>query len=779
MMKKAMRKLAPALPPRWRWIWTSMLMGTPGCTLTTGSSEPASSRKLWRPTRWLSRLLRRRPSSSSRKSRGWRQLSRCGSRTGSSASTGLSAARTTSSSAGGDMQQNELLVKRHLRRGDLYVHAELHGASTTLIKNHAPDLPVPPLTIAEAGQACVCRSQAWEAKIVTSAWWVEHHQVSKTAPSGEYLPTGSFMIRGKKNFLPPHPLVMGFAVLFKLDESSLAGHVGERAPRSAEEIPDDGPQGPVPGAPADQEEFQEVEPASSSDEEDPAGGPSGSDSQNLRQPPNQESPQQATEVDPEGGTDDRPGDPGPPEGSRSATPGEAMPGSGAGLREPDGEGRGSAANPNQVRGDGDSGAAGQGNERNAAASSALEEFLEGGLDALASRKPAAATSSFQRYNLEVAVPSGRDFSGEEGAEALNGGTSGGPAPRLKHLSAKQRKLMKQGKMPDAEAKSGSTEDMAAGTEASPDVQANGKVKDASGQGGGPSLEEARRLERERREARKAQAEEAAAALAKGKKGGKAKKSKEKKYADQDEEDRQLAMQVLASAGQQKDRKEKKALRKEKLAGAKGVDALLNRQPPTEEELAAVGAQARIERKGPWNTGTSSSGAGSKRPSVPLGPPPERPVENQAGAEEEEPPVPDAHQTEEEKAEIAALLAEEKVELLPEEELMKLRELDSLTGIPREGDVLLHALPVCAPYTVLQGYKYKVKLTPGTQRKGRAARQALEILIRSSEATQREKEVMKAIPEMEAVSIMQGNVRLSIPGLAKIKTEQRRQKKGRS
>lgn len=40
---------------------------------------------------------------------------------------------------------------------------------------------VPPLTIAEAGQACVCRSQAWDAKIVTSAWWVEHHQVRTLA----------------------------------------------------------------------------------------------------------------------------------------------------------------------------------------------------------------------------------------------------------------------------------------------------------------------------------------------------------------------------------------------------------------------------------------------------------------------------------------------------------------------------------------------------------------------------------------------------------------------
>ena len=37
---------------------------------------------------------------------------------------------------------------------------------------------VPPMSIAQAGCACVCRSKAWEAKIVTSAWWVHHDQVS-------------------------------------------------------------------------------------------------------------------------------------------------------------------------------------------------------------------------------------------------------------------------------------------------------------------------------------------------------------------------------------------------------------------------------------------------------------------------------------------------------------------------------------------------------------------------------------------------------------------------
>ena len=41
-------------------------------------------------------------------------------------------------------------------------------------------------------------------------------QVSKTAPTGEYLPTGSFIIRGKKNFLPPQPLIMGLTFIFAL-----------------------------------------------------------------------------------------------------------------------------------------------------------------------------------------------------------------------------------------------------------------------------------------------------------------------------------------------------------------------------------------------------------------------------------------------------------------------------------------------------------------------------------------------------------------------------------
>ena len=76
----------------------------------------------------------------------------------------------------------------------------------------------------------------------------------------------------------------------------------------------------------------------------------------------------------------------------------------------------------------------------------------------------------------------------------------------------------------------------------------------------------------------------------------------------------------------------------------------------------------------------------------------------------------------EQAEIAALLAEENVELLDPDDKDRLTQLDSLTGAPKQDDVLLFAVPVCAPYSALQGYKHKLKLIPGTQRKGKAARQ---------------------------------------------------------
>ena len=116
---------------------------------------------------------------------------------------------------GRDRQQNEQIVRRYLTKGDIYVHADFHGASSCVIKNPSGG-EVPPKTLSEAGQMAACNSSAWDSKIVIGSYWVNDDQVSKTAQTGEYLTTGAFMIRGKKNFIPAEPLVMGIGLLFKV-----------------------------------------------------------------------------------------------------------------------------------------------------------------------------------------------------------------------------------------------------------------------------------------------------------------------------------------------------------------------------------------------------------------------------------------------------------------------------------------------------------------------------------------------------------------------------------
>ena len=141
--------------------------------------------------------------------------------------------------AGRDAQQNEILYRRYLKKGDVYVHADLHGAASVIIKNNpaTPEAPIPPSTLSQAGNLAVCTSSAWESKAGMSAWWVNSDQVSKTAPTGEYLTTGGFMVRGKKNFLPPAQLLLGFAVIFRISEESKARHVKHRL-KDGEVIPE-------------------------------------------------------------------------------------------------------------------------------------------------------------------------------------------------------------------------------------------------------------------------------------------------------------------------------------------------------------------------------------------------------------------------------------------------------------------------------------------------------------------------------------------------------------
>jgi hypothetical protein len=50
-----------------------------------------------------------------------------------------------------------------------------------------------------------------------------------------YIATGSFIIRGKRNFVQPRALQLGLTLMFALNEESLANHIGERKTRLEQE----------------------------------------------------------------------------------------------------------------------------------------------------------------------------------------------------------------------------------------------------------------------------------------------------------------------------------------------------------------------------------------------------------------------------------------------------------------------------------------------------------------------------------------------------------------
>jgi len=100
---------------------------------------------------------------------------------------------------GRDAQSNTLLVKRHLEDGDVVYHADLFGSPFFVLKDGRKQSEE---EVIELAQATVSFSSGWKTGLgAADAYWVEKSQVSSTTESGEYLARGSFVIRGKKNFV--------------------------------------------------------------------------------------------------------------------------------------------------------------------------------------------------------------------------------------------------------------------------------------------------------------------------------------------------------------------------------------------------------------------------------------------------------------------------------------------------------------------------------------------------------------------------------------------------
>ena len=119
-------------------------------------------------------------------------------------------------------------------KGDLFLHCELHGAAVCILKNPNRGV-ISPMAIEEAAGFEVCHSPSWSNNVLSQVYWVHADQVSKTPPTGMYISTGSFIIRGKRNFVQPRALQLGLTLMFCLAEESLSNHIGERKVRLEDE----------------------------------------------------------------------------------------------------------------------------------------------------------------------------------------------------------------------------------------------------------------------------------------------------------------------------------------------------------------------------------------------------------------------------------------------------------------------------------------------------------------------------------------------------------------
>lgn len=104
---------------------------------------------------------------------------------------------------GRDATQNEILIKKHAETNDLVLHTDMAGSPFFLIKE-GQDSKCSEKTIEECAQAVACYSKAWkEGHGTADVFYVKPEQVSKEAQAGEHLAKGSFMIRGKTEYLHP------------------------------------------------------------------------------------------------------------------------------------------------------------------------------------------------------------------------------------------------------------------------------------------------------------------------------------------------------------------------------------------------------------------------------------------------------------------------------------------------------------------------------------------------------------------------------------------------
>ena len=119
---------------------------------------------------------------------------------------------------GRDASSNSALIRKHLTEHDIVFHAEVHGSPFFIIKNAAAFAATQEGTIEsslhQVAQATISFSRAWKDGLSSAdAYWVMAEQVKKGAPTGQFLPKGSFVIEGKRNYVKGVELRLAIGIM--------------------------------------------------------------------------------------------------------------------------------------------------------------------------------------------------------------------------------------------------------------------------------------------------------------------------------------------------------------------------------------------------------------------------------------------------------------------------------------------------------------------------------------------------------------------------------------
>ncbi|MGB0780632.1 MAG: ribosome rescue protein RqcH [Candidatus Poseidoniaceae archaeon] len=140
---------------------------------------------------------------------------------------------------GRDAKGNDSIVKKHLSGGDMYLHADIHGAPScslrasqgfALVDEPYGQLPpgVPSYKLVdklgderindekleEAATLALCWSRAWNGGGAHgTVFAVKPAQVSKSAQTGEYVGKGAFIVRGQRQWFKDMDVQMGIGLV--------------------------------------------------------------------------------------------------------------------------------------------------------------------------------------------------------------------------------------------------------------------------------------------------------------------------------------------------------------------------------------------------------------------------------------------------------------------------------------------------------------------------------------------------------------------------------------